>query len=460
MLSITARVSDTMAMIDRGLDALDAVSGGEWAAMPVGDRLAAMEELEVLRRRAAAVSHTITATLAYEEVAVLGDRPFKVIADTVRISLAESRRRLRHADLLRDRQALSGEPLQPRLPATAAVWRAGLLDGDHLRVIVRFFDELPVEIGPDLRACAEHFLAEKACELRPDQLAKVAERLAITLNPDGTFSDEDRARRRGFTWSPQRQDGMSRGVLWASPGMRADLDAYLARFAAPGMCNPYDQTACTEGEPDPEVAAKDTRTVAQRQHDALQALVRSQLGNPALGQHNGLPVSVVVSTTLQDLCRASGVAVTATGTLLPIREVIRMAAHAWHYLCVFDEHTERPLYLGRTKRLASADQRIVLYAKDRGCTAPGCDKPGAWCEVHHVNAWVADNGQTNVDELTLACGGDHKLVGPGGWTTRKRKDGKTEWIPPPGLPLKGGINEFHHPERYLGDRDETDGDDR
>ena len=121
-----------------------------------------------------------------------------------------------------------------------------------------------------------------------------------------------------------------------------------------------------------------------------------------------------MSATLQELCSAAGVAVSGGGTLIPMREVIQMAGHAYHYLAVFDEHTERPLYLGRTKRIASPDQRIVLYAKDRGCSAPGCDKPGYWTEVHHVNEWVAKGGQTNVDEMTLACGGDHKLVTPGG----------------------------------------------
>ncbi len=38
---------------------------------------------------------------------------------------------------------------------------------------------------------------------------------------------------------------------------------------------------------------------------------------------------------------------------------------------------------------------------------------------------------TDVDELTLACKCDHPLVKPGGWTTRKRADGNTEWIPRP-----------------------------
>ena len=36
-------------------------------------------------------------------------------------------------------------------------------------------------------------------------------------------------------------------------------------------------------------------------------------------------------------------------------DVIRLASHAYHYLVVFNRHTEIPLYLGRTRRTASAD---------------------------------------------------------------------------------------------------------
>jgi len=76
-------------------------------------------------------------------------------------------------------------------------------------------------------------------------------------------------------------------------------------------------------------------------------------------------VTVIVSTTLQEPAAGAGQAVTGGGTLLPMRDLIRMASHAYHYLAVVDEHQSRPLYLGRTRRIASADQRVVLYAKDR-----------------------------------------------------------------------------------------------
>ncbi|MBI3692568.1 MAG: HNH endonuclease, partial [Mycolicibacterium aromaticivorans] len=68
---------------------------------------------------------------------------------------------------------------------------------------------------------------------------------------------------------------------------------------------------------------------------------------------------------------------------------------------------------------------------------------------HHVDEW-ADGGLTNIDKLTLACRPDHRLLDRG-WRTRKLANGDTEWIPPPELPmLRGGTNDYHHPERLLG----------
>jgi HNH endonuclease len=75
--------------------------------------------------------------------------------------------------------------------------------------------------------------------------------------------------------------------------------------------------------------------------------------------------------------------------------------------------------------------------------------PGYLCEVHHVEEW-AQSGRTDIDNLTFACGPHHRLLGPGGWQTRKRADGRTEWIPPPHLDRgQPRTNTFHHPEELL-----------
>jgi hypothetical protein len=410
-------------------------------------RLVALERLETERRRQAVVTHDVIGGLAKEDPGDIGGPAHKVVADWLRISYAEARRRLRDAEQLAPRLTLTGEQLPPDLSATAVVWRDGQLDAQHLRVIQAFCRDLPDDTPAATVAQAEKFLATEATRLRPDQLEKVANRAAVLINPDGKFSDVDRARKRGFTWCGQQPDGMSIGKLIATPELRAAIDAWLAKFAAPGMCNPDDETPCVTGEPTEDAIGTDRRTPAQRQHDALNALVRGQLGDPKLGQHNGLPVSVVVSTTLSELTSAAGRAVTAGGTVLPMSDVIRMAGHAYHYLAVFDEHSNRPLYLGRTRRIASPDQRIVLHAKDRGCTHPGCDVPGYLTEVHHVDEWAA-GGATNVDKLTLACKAHHRLIDKG-WKTRKLANGRTEWIPPPHLDTGARTNNYHHPERLF-----------
>ena len=109
-----------------------------------------------------------------------------------------------------------------------------------------------------------------------------------------------------------------------------------------------------------------------------------------------------ISTTPQELESGRGHTVTGGGGLVPMSEVIRQAATAHHYLAVFDRHTGEALYLGRSRRLASAAQRIVLYAKNRGCTFPGCNAPAYHSQVHHATADWIDGGQTNITDESLA----------------------------------------------------------
>ncbi|WP_179476389.1 HNH endonuclease signature motif containing protein, partial [Mycolicibacterium vinylchloridicum] len=139
-----------------------------------------------------------------------------------------------------------------------------------------------------------------------------------------------------------------------------------------------------------------------------------------------------------------------SGVVMPISEVIRLGAHAYHYLALFEGVNGRALWLGRTKRIASADQRIILHAKYRGCTRPGCDAPGYHSVVHHAAKDWKNGGRTDIGDLTLACPPDNELVETGGWATRQLAGGQTQWIPPPNLPmLRGGTNDYHHPERLL-----------
>jgi hypothetical protein len=122
-----------------------------------------------------------------------------------------------------------------------------------------------------------------------------------------------------------------------------------------------------------------------------------------------------------------------------------MAANSIHYLAVFDDHTNRPLYLGRTKRVASADQRIICHARDRGCTRPGCTEPGYHCETHHDPPW-AQGGHTDADTLFFACGPDHTLLGKGLLETIVTDTGRLAWTDGSSTPE---TNLAHHPDELL-----------
>ena len=60
------------------------------------------------------------------------------------------------------------------------------------------------------------------------------------------------------------------------------------------MCNPADDMPTVEGEPSDEAVNADTRTTAQRNHDAFTAMTRCALMSGELGSHQGLPVTITI----------------------------------------------------------------------------------------------------------------------------------------------------------------------
>src|SRR6202035_208140 len=311
----------------------------------------------------------------------------------------------------------------------------------HIRSVCRAIDLLPGCVSPIDRAGAERTLVEHASKVDAGIVVKLGQRIADYLNPDGLFSDEDRARRRGLHLGQQGPDGMSRLSGLLDPEARAYFEAIEAAVR-PGR-----------HQPDEGPEARDDRSPAQRCHDALKLGLETAIASGGLGVHRGHPVTVVVTTTLAELNRAAHAAVdssvpmpaparTGGGSRLPMRDLIRMAASAIHYLAVFDDHTERPLYLGRQKRVATADQRLICYARDRGCPRPNCLAPGYHCQVHHSPDW-AQRGRTDADTLHFASACDHDGASRGDWHTTVTDNGRLGWTNGTGPPQ---INHAHHPE--------------
>ncbi|AEV74644.1 protein of unknown function DUF222 [Mycolicibacterium rhodesiae NBB3] len=423
--------------------------------------LGVLDELETLSCQLPAQWHRALARLTAETTPKeLGAKSWRqVLAIRWRISASEAGRRLDEAAQLGPRRSLTGEPLEPVLPCTAAAQARGLINGEHVEAIREVTARIPGWVDTTTRACIEADWARIAIGVGPKELKDYAARAVFLLDQDGPEPDDtERARRRGVSKGPQGRDKMTPITGHLTPEAWAIYEAIFAKWAAPGMCNPDDDSPCVSGTPTQAQIDNDHRTLAQRQHDALIAVGRSVLESGELGQHNGLPTSIIIRTTLQDLESRAGVGVSGGGTIIPIKDVIRMAAHAHHYLAVFDEATGSALDLFRARRVASPAQRIMLIARDGGCTKPGCTVPAYGSQVHHAACDWADDGQTNIDDLALACGPDNRMVGPNGWTTRINTDNDVEWIPPEHLDTgQTRINHYHRPERLLRPPEQPDG---
>lgn len=376
------------------------------------EMVALLARREILARRQPVVDHALINRLAAETSPKdLGFTTLpKVLAHHLRIGHGEAKRRVDEAADLGAGRTLTGQPLEPKLSHLASAQAHGLVGTEHIAITREFFAKLPDHVDARTRAQAERDLADAAAVSGPAEYGRAVRRLALLLDQDGEFTDRDRARRRGIRIGKQGADGLSPITGTLTPEGRAVLEPILAKFGAPGMCNPDDPAPRVKGTPTDEQIRADHRTPDQRNHDALLAAGRIALASRELGRLNGLPVTVIVSTTLRELESAAGYGVTAGGTMLPMADLIRLASHAHHYLVIYDDHNI-PLYLGRAQRTASAGQRIVLHNLDRGCTAPGCTASAYQSQAHHITRWSA-HGPTDITNLGLACGADNHKEGP------------------------------------------------
>ena len=62
----------------------------------------------------------------------------------------------------------------------------------------------------------------------------------------------------------------------------------------------------------------------------------------------------------------------------------------------------------------------VLYARDRGCTFPGCPRK-RYLQGHHLQHWI-DGGETKSDNISLLCTYHHGLLHRGGFSIVKEAD--------------------------------------
>ncbi|WP_460968011.1 HNH endonuclease signature motif containing protein [Pedococcus soli] len=247
-------------------------------------------------------------------------------------------------------------------------------------------------------------------------------RLAVALRhagevarPDGAVERDAQIRRdhRSLTKGPGPV-GMWRYTLLLDEEGAAVVDAAVDALARPVR--------------DEDTGELDLRTPAARRADALLDLVTRAVSAP-----EGLPrqakTSLVVTVgldALQGRCR--GAALTAGDESLTVGAVRRLACDAQVIPVVLGSRGE-VLDQGMGRRLFDRAQIRHLWLRDRHCTFPGCSKPAAWSDAHHLVHW-ADGGPTNVDNAALLCRAHHTIVHTYRYGGRPSNEGgrpRVEW---------------------------------
>ena len=316
-------------------------------------------------------------------------------------------------------------------PELAQMWRDGETNLEAVAAIARGLRPLPVAEQDEVVAALVPVL--RGLSVR--QVRKVVARAVDLLTPDDRNRTEQRHHDRRFlAFCDYGGMTMIRGEL---PGIDGAAVTSAIRALADSLR-----------------AEGDGLTRGQRYADALITLVNAAAAHgdlPATG--NGLPVSAAITVSLTEAERlTTGVAPgqselrvgTAAGIAhVPESDTTLGDAAARFVLCNADltgviisnanrpthgtnAHTMtplaaalaatrlEPLAVGRATRLATKAQRTALAIRDRGCVIPGCDRPPAECQVHHVTDWAA-GGRTDCDTLALLCWTHHRQVDLNRW---------------------------------------------
>ncbi len=357
---------------------------------------------------------------------------------THRLRVSNPMRRRKQMDATATRTSLGGDILEPENPTLAEAFAAGAVGSAHVQAALDVLDQIPHGIDHDVKVAAERQMAEIATDHTPADITQLGARLLAHLDPDGTLADDtDQKRRRNLWIGRQRADGTAKISGTLTPELAARLTMMFAVWGKPGLNNPDDPHSPSgpAGTADPDAlttaADRDSRTPAQINHDALDAALAAGFADGTLGKsHRGLPVQLIVKADLNDLIREAGLATTATGTVLPIPDLIAMAGEVQPWLAIFKNATAVPLHFGRGKRLATREQRLVSFARPDGevCSTPGCDQPATHVELHHAQKDWAKGGLTDIDDLAPACPRHNRMVGdqPGQYTTRIARSGPDE----------------------------------
>ncbi len=328
--------------------------------------------------------------------------------------------------------------LAAHAPATDAALCAGDIDLDQARVIASALDALPPEVPAEVRARGEAFLLGEAAELNALSLAQVANHLLDVIAPDLAEAklaeqlerDEKRAEQVRLSAANDRHGMVTvRGRFdvesWAV--VAAALDP-LARPRPAGIDSGADSSAGALRDSETDGTGRDRRGYPQRLGEALVELARRHLDAGTLPQAGAHKPQLAITIGYEALRDQVGAGMLDSGQTLSAAAVRRLACDAQLCTVLTDRHGQ-PLDVGRTQRLVPAPIRRALVIRDRGCAFPGCTRPPAWCEAHHIVSWI-DGGETSLANSALLCRHHHRVIHRGDWSIGLGTDNRP-WFTPP-----------------------------
>jgi hypothetical protein len=299
------------------------------------------------------------------------------------IGLSAAREKVRTAHALRS------------LPAIAAAFAEGRLSYSKVRALTRVADLRQEDL---LLAYALSTTAENV-EERCRQIRNVA--------PESVHDARRAWGNRSLTmWRDEK-----RGLLRFTLEVPIEEGELVARAID---CAVAAGEVTTDVDPGAGAESKSMAWRAQ-QADALVAVMKSYLDGDH-GSEGGSTADryqVVVHADAKALRGGTG------RSDLPLETVKRLLCDC-SFATVFEDENGQPLDAGRKQRVVSTPLRRALYARDRGCTFPGCPRK-RHVHGHHLSHWI-DGGETTPDNLTLLCTYHHRLLHEGGFGIVKETD--------------------------------------
>ena len=401
-----------------------------WAARDPGELLATVRAVERLRSVLDAMQLQVVAEIdATHAAATEGWASTKDYLSAVTGGrTGEGRRLLALAKALGSDRA-----------ATATALAAGDLSRTQAEVIVAAVDRLPV--NPALRQAAETLLIDQARTRTASDLTKLGAHLLERLDPDGTerrdeqaLDREERAAHLGRFLS-LAEDGLG-GVRLTGRGTTEDaahLKAALFALAAPdpagqpGACGATPGSARSCGVAGCAHDGRDPRDHGTRLWDALITMARDAADT--LPTSHGTRPRIGITIDLQALRTGLGTGTLDTGETLSAAAIRRLACDAEILPYVLGSRSQI-LDVGRTSRLVTLGLWLALLVRDRHCAFPGCTRPPAACDAHHLTHW-ANGGPTALHNLVLLCRTHHTTLHTTAWDVRLNPhDHHPEFLPP------------------------------